>query len=245
MADDSKTGKFNVSHSVPCSPVVKDVTKSDFLSKLPIPKITEFKWVWGAPTPVAQGSMSPNEQAITLLAGFASGSVKMDGDSLRHLPAIPEKSINETLNEIPWETPKQKRIDGKANHSKKPKIAQIEPRKTIAKQLAEQKPRTKISEIGVKNIIQGSPIYIPYHHVKPKVTGKGKGVKILNLSRKINKVLILAVPTWPELSAQKLKRKKLKRRKKNVNERSITTGPRKGLGDRSGYQRGRKVTKGP
>ena len=106
MADNRKTGKFNISHSVPCSPVVKDVTKPDFLSKTPIPKVTEAKWVQGAPTPVVHGSMSPNEQAMALLAGFTSGSVKMDGDSLKHLPTIPEKSINETLNKIPWETPK-------------------------------------------------------------------------------------------------------------------------------------------
>ena len=102
MADNSKTGKFNISHSVPCSPVVRIVTKPDFLSKTPIPRITENTWVQGAPTPVAQGSMSPNEQAMTLLAGFASGSVKMDGNSLKHLPTLPQKSINETLSEIPW-----------------------------------------------------------------------------------------------------------------------------------------------
>ena len=119
MADNSKTGKFNISCSVPCSPVVKDVITPHFLSKTPIPKITKYTWVQGAPTPVAQGSMSPNEQVMTLLAGFASSSVKMDGNSLEHLPTIPEKSINETLNEIPWETPKWKRIDWKANCSKK------------------------------------------------------------------------------------------------------------------------------
>ena len=54
MADDCKTGKFPISHSVPCSPVVKDVTKSEFLSKTPIPKITESTWVQGVPTPVIQ-----------------------------------------------------------------------------------------------------------------------------------------------------------------------------------------------
>ena len=129
--------------------------------------------------------MSSNEQGLILLAGFASSSVKMDGDSLKHLPTIPEKSISETLSEIPWETPKQKRTDGKANCSKKAKIAQKEPRKTIAKQLAEQKPRTKIldSEIRIKNIIQGSPIYVPYYHVKPNVTNKGKGVKNIKLKQ--------------------------------------------------------------
>ena len=90
MADNSKTGKFNISHPVPCSPVVKNVSKPNFLSKTPVPKVTEVKWVQGAPTPVACGSMSPNEQVMTLLAGFASGSVKMDGDSLKHLPTVPK-----------------------------------------------------------------------------------------------------------------------------------------------------------
>ena len=78
-----------------------------------------------------------------------------------------------------------KRIDGKANHSKKAKIAQKEPRKTMAKQLAEQKPRTKIpdSEIRVKNIIPGSSLFIPYHRVKPEVTGKGKGIKNIKIKQ--------------------------------------------------------------
>ena len=89
------------------------------------------------------------------------------------------------MSEIPWETLKQKRTDGKVNHSRKAKIAQKEPRKTIAKQLAEQKPRTKIpgSEIRVENIIPGSPLFIPYHQVKPRVTGKGKGIKNIKIKQ--------------------------------------------------------------
>ena len=106
MADNCKTGKFDISQSVPCSPVVKNVTKSEFLSKTPIPKITEKTCVQGVPTPVIKGSMSPNEQAMTPLTGFANDSIKMDGDSVKHLPSTPEKSINETLRELPWETPK-------------------------------------------------------------------------------------------------------------------------------------------
>ena len=43
--------------------------------------------------PILQGSMSPNEQAMTLLADFASGSVTMEGDSIKHLPTIPDKLI--------------------------------------------------------------------------------------------------------------------------------------------------------
>ena len=88
MADNHKTGKNNISHSVPCSPVVKNVAQFEFLSKIPIPKV-ENAWVKGAPMPILQGSMSSNEQAMTLLAGFSSGSVTMEGDSIKHLPTIP------------------------------------------------------------------------------------------------------------------------------------------------------------
>ena len=104
MTDNCKTGKNNIFCSVPCSPVVKNVAQFKFLSKTPIPKVTENAWVKGAPTPILQGSMSPNEQAMSLLAGFASGSVTMEGDSIKHLPTIPDKSIMQTLNEV-WGTP--------------------------------------------------------------------------------------------------------------------------------------------
>ena len=99
MADNQKTGKTNISHSVQCIPVVQNVAQFDFLSKTLVPKVTEHAWVEGAPMPILQGSMSPNEQAITLLAGFASGSVTMEGNSIKHLPSIPDKSIMQTLEE--------------------------------------------------------------------------------------------------------------------------------------------------
>ena len=41
---------------------------------------------------------------LTLLAGFVSGSVTMEGDSIKHLPTIPDKLIMQTLNEV-WGTP--------------------------------------------------------------------------------------------------------------------------------------------
>ena len=104
MADNHKTGKNNISCSVLCSSVVKNIDQFEFLSKTPIPKVTENAWVKGAPTPILQGSMSPNEQAITLLAGFASGSVTMERDSIKHLPTISDKSIMQTLNEV-WGIP--------------------------------------------------------------------------------------------------------------------------------------------
>ena len=51
--------------------------------------------------------------------------------------------------------------------------------------MAEQKSRTKIldSEIRVENIIPGSPFFIPYHHIKLKVTGKGKGIKNIKIKQ--------------------------------------------------------------
>ena len=77
--------------------------------------------------------MSPNEQPITLLAGFASSSVTMDGDSIKHLPSIPEKSITQTLNEV-WGTPQWERNNSSNTiHTKKARIAQKEPKKTIAR----------------------------------------------------------------------------------------------------------------
>ena len=100
MADNRKTRKTNISCSVPCSPVVQNVAQFEFLSKTPVPKVTENAWVERAPTPILQGSMSRNEQAITLLAGFASGSVTMEGNSIKHLPSIPDKSIMQTLDEV-------------------------------------------------------------------------------------------------------------------------------------------------
>ena len=54
--------------------------------------------------------MSPNEQAMTLLAGFSSGSVTIEGDSIKHLHTVAEKSIMQTLNEV-WGTPTQKNND--------------------------------------------------------------------------------------------------------------------------------------
>ena len=164
MTDNRKTGKTNISPSVSCSPVVKNVVQSKFLLKTSIPKVTENTWVKGASTPILQGSMSPNEQAMTLLAGFASGSVTMEGDSIKHLPTIPDKSITQTLNEV-WGTPTQKINDDRnIIYTKKAKIAQKEPKKTIAWQLAEENPHTKIPdlEIRLENIIPGSPLFVPY-----------------------------------------------------------------------------------
>ena len=154
MADNCKTGKTNIFHSVPCSPVVKNVAQFEFLSKTPIPEVTGNAWVEGAPMLILHGSMSPNEQAVTLLAGFASGSVTMEGDSIKHLPTAPDRSIMQTLDEV-WGTPTRENNDDRNFiYTKKARIAQKEPGKSIAQQLAEENPHTKIpdSEIGLENM---------------------------------------------------------------------------------------------
>ena len=178
MADEINTG--NVSCSVPSSPVVKNVLIKPFLHKTPIPSVEKetTEWVTGAPTPIQEGQLTPNTEALNLLVGFASGKVVMEGDELKHLP-----SISKSLETI-WDTPKRKNIDGSANRTKKAKIAQKEPRKNISKQLAIQKPRTKIpdSEIKIENIIQDSPSFLPYKVEIPKDKGRGKDVKNVRMN---------------------------------------------------------------
>ena len=110
--------------------------------------------------------MSPNQHAFSLIKGFASGEITMAGDEIHHLPAIPDDNIiSMSLNELPWSTPERpKKTDGSINRNKEPKIAQKEPRKTHAKQLAELNPRTRIPDADIKleNIMPGSSAFIPY-----------------------------------------------------------------------------------
>ena len=115
-----------ISHSVHCSLTTKKVTKTNSLPNSPT--LETKHWLPGAPTPI--GSMSPNEQAISLITGFATGNVIMDNGSIKHLTT--NSSISKTLDELPWDTPKQKNTDGQANRTKKAKIAQKQPRKTIS-----------------------------------------------------------------------------------------------------------------
>ena len=57
MADQINTR--NVTHSVPSSPVVKNVQIKSFLHKTLIPSIEKetTKWVQGAPTPIQEGHL--------------------------------------------------------------------------------------------------------------------------------------------------------------------------------------------
>ena len=159
--------KRKVVHSVPSSLV--DSIKL-FLSKTPIPTLKRIakspEFVKGVPTPVQEGQMTPNTEALSLLTGFATGQVTMKGDEVQHIP-----SISQSLGTI-WETPKRKVTDGSANRTKKAKVAKKEPRKNISKQMAEANPRTKIpdSKIRIENIIQGSPSFVP-REIKVKTPG--------------------------------------------------------------------------
>ena len=67
MADKAKTGKVPSSHSVPCSPVVKSVQILKFLNRTLIPKTKSSTWVKVTPTPIQDGVMNPNSQAINLV----------------------------------------------------------------------------------------------------------------------------------------------------------------------------------
>ena len=100
------------------------------------------------------------------------------GGELKHIP-----SISESLESL-WDTPKRKNIDGCANRTKKAKIAQKEPHKDISKQLAIQKPQTKVpdSEIQIESIVQDSPSFVPYKVDIPKNKGRGKGVKSVKMN---------------------------------------------------------------
>ena len=80
MADKINTGK--VARSVPSSSVVKNVQINPLLCRTPIPSTKKEtpKWVNGAPTPIPEGQLTPNTEALNLLAGFASGEVVMEGE---------------------------------------------------------------------------------------------------------------------------------------------------------------------
>ena len=176
MAVEINTG--NVICSVPNSPVVGNVQIKPFLNNTPIPSVEKVisKLVTGALTSIQEGQLTPISEALNLLVEFSSGEVIMEGEELKHIP-----SISESLESI-WDTPKRKNTDGHANRTKKAKIAQKEPRKNISKQLAILEPHTKVpnSEIQIENIIQDSPLSVPYRiNTLPR---KGKGVKNVELN---------------------------------------------------------------
>ena len=77
-----------------------------FLDKTPIPKTASLGWKTGVQTPLSEGFLTPNQEAIGLLAGFASGSIPMEGDVVQHLPAVKgNQTIGDNLQELPWYIP--------------------------------------------------------------------------------------------------------------------------------------------
>ena len=81
-----------VSFSVPNTPVTKTKTGKSFLKKTPVPKIKSLNWKDGVPTPVQDGSITPNQQAIHLLVGFASSQIQMSGNKVKHLSTVDEEN---------------------------------------------------------------------------------------------------------------------------------------------------------
>ena len=131
---------LKVSHSLPYSPYLKP--SKEFLQKTPILSVSSSQWQEGVLTPIRKGSLTTNQEALSLLAGFASRSIRMDGD----LPITQgNKSIGSTLSELPWFTPKTKKTDGSIIHSKKAKIAKKTPKQTKANKLAQKQPHTRLS----------------------------------------------------------------------------------------------------
>ena len=89
-----------------------------------IPKVDTLKWKQGVPTSIIEGSLTPHQEALGLLTSFTTGSIRMRGDVVQLLPTVQgNKSIGNSSQEIPWYSPKRRKVDGSAIHSKKAKIA--------------------------------------------------------------------------------------------------------------------------
>ena len=71
-----------ISSSLPNTPITKK--DMSFLDKTPISKTSSPGWKTGVPTPMNEGTLSLNQEAFSLLAGFVSGSVRMVGE-VQHL----------------------------------------------------------------------------------------------------------------------------------------------------------------
>ena len=118
-------------------------------------------------------------EAISLIAGFASGHITIDSNDLKHIP-----SISKSLSEV-WETPNRwVSVDSGAVGGGKMVIAQKEPCKNVSRQVAQKEPCTRVpdSEIRLSNIIPGSPVFLPYKRITPQ--GKGKGIKCISIDSK-------------------------------------------------------------
>ena len=84
------------------------LTKSSkaFLDHTPIPQTHSPVWQMGVPTPTLDGTLTPNQEALDLLAGLAMGSVRMECDVVQHLPVTQGNINNQELTVILPERPK-------------------------------------------------------------------------------------------------------------------------------------------
>ena len=55
-----------------------------FLIKLPFQKTSSPSWKTGVPTPINEGTLTPNQEAFQ----FASGHVRMEGNVIKHLSVV-------------------------------------------------------------------------------------------------------------------------------------------------------------
>ena len=79
MADDINPG--NVTRSVPCSPVTTNVHVEPFLNDILLPLVQE-RTTEGTLTPVQEGQLMPNTEALTLLTGFATGEWRENNENI-------------------------------------------------------------------------------------------------------------------------------------------------------------------
>ena len=174
-----KVANCTFSCSTPNTPITKCPKFSSFLQRTPVPKVTSPIWKIGVSTRINDDTLTPNQEAITLLSGFATGQIKMSGDVVQHLLTNTTQdelqTIGESLQELENHSPTIKmKIDGSANQNKKAMVAKKEP-KTKAKLLVDKDPRTKIPdpEICPENIIVSSPAYVPYKKIPKSQKGRG------------------------------------------------------------------------
>ena len=88
--------------------ITKCSKSNSFSPRTSVPRVTSPTWKIGVPTLVNDGTLSPNQEAITLLFGFASGKIKMAGDVVQHLLTnnpIWLPLIRESLQELDRESP--------------------------------------------------------------------------------------------------------------------------------------------
>ena len=111
-----------VSHLLPCSPDVK--LPKEFLQHTPVLDMEFAEWKQGVPTTINKENLTPNQEALGLLSGFATGQIHMTGEVVEHLPVTnQDKSIGELLKGLDPTPPKKKKVDGSVNCNKKPKRA--------------------------------------------------------------------------------------------------------------------------